>query len=112
MIPRSIKVMADYGCWPLWHHQSATVGNIDPASLPISSSLASAFAVWSSMYDSRLNLSDPAATSWANAELLAFVSRGADLAALLQRELGTASSIFYFSERSSQLVRIDMARVQ
>ncbi|MHC5729637.1 MAG: hypothetical protein ACYTXY_37035 [Nostoc sp.] len=31
-----IKLMADYGCYPLWWVSSDKIGNIDPETLPLS----------------------------------------------------------------------------
>ena len=31
-----IKLMADYGCYPLWWVNSQKIGDIDPETLPLS----------------------------------------------------------------------------
>lgn len=33
---KTIKLMADYDCFPLWKSSPGEVGNIDPEDLPIS----------------------------------------------------------------------------
>ena len=37
---KKIKLMPDYGCFPIWGMDDDNFGNIDPYSLPISKSLA------------------------------------------------------------------------
>ena len=38
----AIKLMADYGCWPLWDMTPGEYGNVDPADVPISAIAAGA----------------------------------------------------------------------
>ena len=44
---KKIKLMPDYGCFPIWGMDDDNFGNIDPYSLPISKSLAEELLVWS-----------------------------------------------------------------
>ena len=36
---RRLKLMADYGCHPLWGTVDPEIGDLDPASLPLSAAL-------------------------------------------------------------------------
>jgi hypothetical protein len=45
----TIKVMADYECWPLWNGD-----NLDPDSLPLSTYLREQLAAWAERYDETL----------------------------------------------------------
>jgi hypothetical protein len=51
---RSIKMMADYHCWPLWEASAGRVGNIDPRTLPISRDLVVQLESWARLYDARI----------------------------------------------------------
>lgn len=86
---RKIKLMADYECWPLWEASPGKVGDINPASLPISDSLRDELRKWKQSYDSILNRSDPASSAFPNeAAEQEFKKTGFKLAKRLQQELG------------------------
>jgi hypothetical protein len=86
---RTVKLMSDYGCHALWEASLGEVGNIDPASLPISADLQHALALWAECYDRTLNQDDPRASGFASDEEEAlFKSKGLSLAARLRDELG------------------------
>jgi len=87
---RSIKVMADYGCFPLWEASPGLIGNIDPETLPISAPLKSRLLRWSHDYDSTLNVDDPLNSGFRSPEEQAsFDKDGANLAEALRKELGS-----------------------
>lgn len=92
-----IKLMADYHCSPLWHHGGSKVGNIDPVDLGVSEALASKLAAWAASFDSHLNISDPASTSWTEEEEHAFEVEGHRLCRELASEMGERFSIVYSS---------------
>ena len=48
---RTIRVMADYGCYPLWEVSSDGLSNINPEELPISSTLKARLNLWSQKYE-------------------------------------------------------------
>jgi hypothetical protein len=73
---RTIKLMADYGCFPLWEPSSEEY-NVDPNGLPISEELKSALMSWADKYDVILNQEDPASSTFAsNVEKKAFEKEG------------------------------------
>jgi hypothetical protein len=55
---KTIKLMADYGCFPLWW-ASGEVGNIDPNDLPLSPELRQLLADWARAFDQTLNQDYP-----------------------------------------------------
>lgn len=94
---REIKLMADYQCFPLWEASPGIVGNIDPASLPISLGLKNLLHEWSGEYDATLNLEDPALSGFcSDAAHAEFQRKGQFLAAALQAELGEGYRIKLF----------------
>jgi len=100
--PRPIKLMPDYGCFPLWWdsthpawaHWGRPLGDIDPASLGISAALAADLLAWAEAFDAALNWDDPAAAPLATPEeLRAFDAQAPILAARLAAELGETAVI-------------------
>jgi hypothetical protein len=92
----AIKLMPDYHCWPLWHHDGV-IGNIDPDELGISRALSERMKIWSDTYDSHLALSNPASTTWTKDEESEFDAEGRRIALLLAEEVGTAFDVYYSS---------------
>jgi len=93
---RAIKVMPDYGCFPLWHNDDDDVGNIDPESLPISSLLASQLKDWAAEYDETLNQEYPPESCFSSKEIeLRFLAKGYELASALNAELGPITVTYY-----------------
>lgn len=91
---RRLKLMADYDCHPLWGVSADDLGDVDPASLPISAALVAALAVWAEDYDATLVRDDPAASGFTDAAAeAAFRARGEVLAARLADELGPAWTV-------------------
>ncbi|MGY6770191.1 hypothetical protein [Komagataeibacter sp. NFXK3] len=90
---KHIKVMADYACYPLWHAgPRAGDGDFDPATLPISDDLKKALDAWQRAFDAILDWDDPGGpdTGFETPDARdAFDQQGIELAARLQRELGT-----------------------
>ena len=56
---KKIKLMADYGCDPLWWEEAEEVGDIDPATLSLSDDTISRLHKWAKAYDATLNWVDP-----------------------------------------------------
>lgn len=86
---RTLKLMADYDCWPLWEASPDVIGNVDPGGLPISQRLKDRLSLWAADYDATLDRGDPRQSGFLTPEdEVAFSARGAALAADLQAELG------------------------
>ena len=96
--------MPDYQCWPLWHHDSKEIGNIDPREIGISDGLAGDLESWSEVYESHLNWSDPASTKWTEEEEKQFDAAGRSLCIRLAEEVGGRFSVFYFDLKSARCI--------
>ena len=86
---RTIKLMADYDCWPLWEADPGRAGDIDPNGLPISRSLKDRLVRWASEFDATLDRDDPQQSGFATLdERATFSTEGVALGKALQAELG------------------------
>ncbi len=91
---RRLKLMADWESHPLWGTAVEEIGEIDPASLPISAGLVADLARWAATFDATLDRDDPARSGFASAEArAAFHAEGERLAARLRAELGVGWTI-------------------
>lgn len=101
-----IKLMPDYGCDPLWWEGGDRVGNIDPATLPLSQKTIDRLQRWADTYDATLNWDDPAnSPGFPNLEAeQRFEQEGIDLWQQLQKELPPHFKVYYFSDRLRRLV--------
>ena len=90
---RTLKLMPDYFCFPLWEADPGEVGNVDPAGLPISQALRDRLLQWAGAFDAMLDMSDPAASRIAPEVAQAFEREGAALAQALRDELGPGFAI-------------------
>jgi hypothetical protein len=91
----NIKVMADYGCFPLWDvSQDTGPSNVDPAMLPISPELRRDLMNWANEFDATLNAEDPPSSGFSAPEdERRFKEAAHALAQRLQQELGSAVKI-------------------
>lgn len=96
--------MADYQCWPLWHCGGIEVGNIDPRTLGLPTTLQARLKRWAEDYDSHLDLSDPASVRWTEDEEAAFDLEGRRLCAALAHELSLRFSVFFFDRRTASCI--------
>ena len=91
---QELRLMAEYSAWPLWRDG----GDVDPATLPISSDLRDRLRGWSQRYDAILNRHDPASSGFPSPEAeLAWEEQGRRLWRDLQDELGAEYVVSYFS---------------
>jgi hypothetical protein len=90
-----LKLMPDYGCFPLWDVTSPDgVGEVDPGALPNSSTLEAGLLAWARRYDDTLDPDDPAASGFATAaEVVAPWRTREALGDRLRSELGPAWSV-------------------
>ncbi|MEH2403806.1 hypothetical protein [Nostoc sp.] len=95
-----IKLMADYGCYPLWWVSPEKVGNIDPETLPLIPETIKRLNKWEEIYNAKLNWEDPANSSgFLSEEAEAdFEEEGISLWKQLQTELAPNYQVVYFSE--------------
>ena len=101
-----IKLMADYGCYPLWWVSPKKVGNIDPKTLLLSQETIKRLDKWEEIYNAKLNWEDPANSSGFLSEEAeaAFEEEGISLWKQLQKELASNYEVVYFSDRLRKVV--------
>ncbi|WP_454384776.1 hypothetical protein [Streptococcus sp. Marseille-Q7087] len=93
---KKIKLMPDYGCFPIWGMEDDNFGNIDPYSLPISKSLAEELLEWAHKYDKTLNIDEPLNSGFENIEKEnIFKYEGEKLFNKLKLELGDQYTVLY-----------------
>lgn len=83
---KRVKVMADYGCDPLWALDEDLYGCFAPEDLALSPELTHGLRAWAAAYDGALNGDDPAASLWSDAQHAAHAAEGHSLAVRLKRE--------------------------
>lgn len=94
-----IKLMADYGCYPLWWVSPEKVGNIHPETLPLIPETIKRLNKWEEIYNAKLNWEDPANSLDLSEESeAAFEEEGISLWKQLQTELAPNYQVVYFSE--------------
>ncbi len=100
-----IKLMADYGCYPLWWASSDKVGDIDPETMPLTEETISHLEKWADIYNATLNWQDPGNSPDLSPEAAAaFEQEGISLWKQLQKELAPNYEVIYFSEQLNQVV--------
>ncbi len=85
-----IKLMPDYGCFPLWEYAAGDlIDNADPERLPLTGDLKAALGRWASAYDATLNQEYPPDSSFPSpADEDAFEAEGLRLWKELQTQFG------------------------
>jgi hypothetical protein len=99
-----IKVMDDYGCWPLWirEEHDDVYEPRDPATLGLSASLVGRLAAWQQWSESMVNISDPNDSRVVPAEeSAAFAAEGRLLAARVAKELPQVE-VWFYQERPTE----------
>jgi hypothetical protein len=100
-----IKLMADYGCYPLWWASADKAGDIDPQTLPLNQETISRLEKWAEIYDAKLNWEDPDSSGFPSLEAkAAFEAEGITLWKQLQKELAPNYEVVYFSEKLRKVV--------
>ena len=100
-----IKLMADYGCDPLWWDEPDEVGDFDPATLPLSQQTINRLYDWANAYDNRLNWDDPyESPELSSEEINTFDRQGINLWQQLRTELAPNYEVFYYSDRLQKLL--------
>jgi hypothetical protein len=103
---RTIKLMWDYQCWPLWEPGSAHYA-LEPDALPLSAGTKERLARWAAIPDAKHELFGhvPAEEVWTEAEIEALESEGRELWRILRSELGQGFRVLYFSTTERRLLR-------
>lgn len=100
-----IKLMADYGCYPLWWVSSEKIGDIDPETLPLSQQTINRLKKWAEMYDAKLNEDEPTLSSFSsNEEQENFEEEGVYLWKQLKQELAHKYEVVYFSDKQGKII--------
>ncbi|MBK9305338.1 MAG: hypothetical protein IPM94_16120 [bacterium] len=99
--PGRIKLMWDYGCWPLWQHDGQIYDNIDPASLPLSAPTLTRLQAWAAIPDAKLAAVEyPPDMKWSEGERQAFEVEGRELWLIICRELGEGYDVSYHNRQA------------
>ena len=95
-----IKLMPDYCCYPLWGIDVDNIGNINPATLPLSQDTIKRLEKWANIYDATLNWNDPASSGFPDdhSESI-FEEEGISLWYQLREELYPDYAVYYLSDR-------------
>ncbi len=86
---RAVKVIPEYGCYPLWtNDKDELANNVSPETLPISKKLAEEFCLWADSYESTLDKKYPPDSGFnSKDDELKFITKGYELALALKGEL-------------------------
>lgn len=104
---QKIKLMADYQCFPLWWQETDKVGDINPATLPLSQETIYRLEKWAETYDRTLNLEDPRLSGFASEkETQMFDLEGISLWHQLRKELAPDYEVSYFSDLLGHLLQL------
>lgn len=82
-----IKVMTDYGCYPLWAMDEGKIGSFAPNHLGISIELENDLWNWAAEFDASLNADDPANSHWSQERQRQHMKEGVALARRIKVEL-------------------------
>jgi hypothetical protein len=106
-VTRSIRVIAEYECFPLWLDDG---DNLDPRELPISDTLAAELDEWRAAYDETFDREDPRSSEFPTTDAAdEFVARGDRLAHRLAVELAGGYAVRYFDVRTGGFTDIEPA---
>jgi hypothetical protein len=84
---RRIKVMTDYGCYPLWAMDEGKIGPFSPHHLGVSPELENDLWAWAAELDMSVNGEDPARSNWSEARHRQHIEQGLSLARRIKQEL-------------------------
>jgi hypothetical protein len=99
IMTKKIRLMADYGCDPLWGEEPDEIGDLDPTTLPISQETLKRLEKWVHTYEAILNWEDPASSGFPSVEAREdFDKEGISLWLQLRKELSPDYEVLYFSE--------------
>jgi len=100
-----IKLMPDYCSYPLWGIDPDNIGDINPASLPLSKKTIDRLEKWAATYDAILKWDDPASSGFATLEETEkFEREGLGLWHQLREELDPNYEVRYFSQKLRKVI--------
>lgn len=100
---KTLKLMTDYDCFPLWDVNDGL--NIVPDSLPLPEEIKLRLERWAKYYDETLSRDDPLSSKFrSEEEELAFENEGKALWQILKEELGADYKVIYFSNLESKIL--------
>jgi hypothetical protein len=101
-MPVKIKLMPDYGCWPLWLEED--LEDFDTEELAIQPETRFRLKRWAAVHDAMLNWDDPGNTpDWPPEVSHWFDQEGIALWRILREELGPEYEVSYYSIKDRQL---------
>ena len=102
-MPKILRLMADYHCFPLWKPGSGEY-YVGPDGLPLSDGLKATLQTWADVYDRTLNEDYPPDSRFSSpTEEEAFETEGRRLWQALKNELGEGYKVLYYSIRDGKL---------
>ncbi|MDF0551569.1 hypothetical protein [Kamptonema sp. UHCC 0994] len=105
MAAETIKLMVDYGCYPLWWETPDKAGDIDPETLSLKPETIKRLEKWAAVFDSILNQDYPPDSDFASPEEAeAFEEEGISLWHQLRQELAPDYEVHYMSEKLGKLL--------
>lgn len=92
-----IKLMIDYGCYPLWEYdENRLIGSLNPGSLRISQELVNEINDCGDRFENTLCMDDPRKTVFkTDEESQKFKMLGETIAKKLKEELGEEYQVIY-----------------
>jgi hypothetical protein len=84
---KRIKLMADYGCDPLWAMDEELIGPFSPQHLGVSMELENDLWAWAGAFDLSFDIDDPAKSRWPDERYKQHLEEGLALARRIKSEL-------------------------
>jgi hypothetical protein len=84
---KRIKLMADYGTYPLWAMDEGLIGDFAPQDLGVSAELTADLWAWANDFELSLNPDDPVDSRWSDDRHKQHVADGLALARRIKHEL-------------------------
>ena len=96
---KTLKVMADYQCSPLWIRDVDGLRNTHPNELLLSTDLVNKLMAWATEYDMTLKWDDPASSGFRTQSIHeSFVQRGRWLAEEIANQINGDLKVIYFDD--------------
>ncbi|WP_432588893.1 hypothetical protein ABVG11_28925 [Streptomyces sp. HD1123-B1] len=105
---RTVRLYADYECYPVWIVSDQGLDNVAPDSLPLSGQLAEELDRWGDEYEATYNREDPATSGFTSESAeRSFNQQGKNLARRLRDELDETWCVSYFDRATASHVAIE-----